>query len=149
MNVNNANKAAFLGMAIGTATHQLRKQILFKYVKLAGEDICFKCELPIETVAELSIEHKLPWLGISTELFWDLDNIAFSHLTCNRPHVYGSTKRRKIGPEGTAWCPDHEEFLPIEAFYKKNTRWNGVDTYCKVHSEQRDSRLRRKTGSMG
>ena len=45
-----------------------------------NEDICFKCKSKIKIVEELSIEHKLPWEGISIELFWDLDNIAFSHL---------------------------------------------------------------------
>ena len=39
----------------------------------------------IKTVEGLSIEHKTPWLDRENakELFWDLDNIAFSHLSCN------------------------------------------------------------------
>jgi uncharacterized protein YdaU (DUF1376 family) len=46
----------------------------------------------IETADELSIEHKLPWEGVSVKLFWSLDNIAFSHLRCNRNHRYHKSK---------------------------------------------------------
>lgn len=39
----------------------------------------------INTVEELSIEHKTPWLNSNNpkELYFDLNNIAFSHLSCN------------------------------------------------------------------
>ena len=76
-------KAAQLGMPWGTANNRLRKSIMFKYIKMAGDDICFRCEKVIERIEDLSIEHKLSWQGVSTQLYWDLDNIAFSHLSCN------------------------------------------------------------------
>ena len=60
----NMKKEATLGMSFGKAAHRLRKNILFNFVKRLGEDICFKCGRVIETVAELSIEHKLPWEGL-------------------------------------------------------------------------------------
>lgn len=74
-----------LGMDNSTASHQLRKLILFSLVKQTAQDICFRCQKKIETVEELSIEHKKPWLDSSNpiSLFFDLDNIAFSHLRCN------------------------------------------------------------------
>lgn len=40
-----------------------------------------------------SIEHIEPWIGVDPDLFWDLDNITFSHKKCNvvdRP--FGRTK---------------------------------------------------------
>lgn len=39
----------------------------------------------IETVKELSIEQKTPWLDSENpvSVFFDLNNIAFSHLKCN------------------------------------------------------------------
>src|SRR3954466_13344453 len=96
---HNEIKAEELGMPFGTASNRLRKLLLFHYVKKAGHDICFKCSTPIETVEEFSIEHKQPWLYISSDLFWDLDNIAFSHLKCNRPDRPRSySGHRKIGP---------------------------------------------------
>lgn len=74
-----------LGMNYSTAQNRLRKQILFKYIKLLNHDICFVCNQQIETIEELSIEHKIPWLDNENakELFWDEDNITFSHLKCN------------------------------------------------------------------
>ena len=70
-------------MPHGTANNRLRKSIMFKYVKMAGENYCFKCGAEIESVGDISIEHKEPWEGVSAELFFDLDNVAFSHLKCN------------------------------------------------------------------
>lgn len=79
-------KSQFLGMPYGTACGQLRKKILWKLVIKCGEDSCYRCNCKIETIEELSIEHKQPWEGVSKELFWDIDNIAFSHQKCNIPH---------------------------------------------------------------
>lgn len=83
MSRENKNKA--LGMSYGTACNRLRKMILFKLVKDLGLNICYQCGRPIETVDELSIEHKKAWLSSDNpvESFFNLDNIAFSHLTCN------------------------------------------------------------------
>ena len=74
-----------LGMDAATASHKLRKLILFSLVQQTGRDVCFKCQTNIETVGELSIEHKAPWLDSHDPVgvFFDLNNIAFSHLRCN------------------------------------------------------------------
>lgn len=74
-----------LGMPSGTATARLRKSILFQLVKETGRNICHQCGKVIETEEELSIEHKVPWLDSKDPvgLFFDLKNIAFSHLRCN------------------------------------------------------------------
>lgn len=80
-----AAKAAQLGMPIGTAMGRLRKMIMFQFVQKAGMDNCFRCGKKIETVHELSVEHKKTWLHSSDPvgLFFDLGNISFSHLKCN------------------------------------------------------------------
>ena len=74
-----------LGMPLGTASARLRKKILFSLLKENKKNICYQCGKPIESEDELSIEHKIPWLDSSNpkELFFSLDNIAFSHLVCN------------------------------------------------------------------
>lgn len=130
---SNQKKDATLGMSHGTANSKLRKNILFHLLKKHGENICFKCSELISRAEELSIEHKKPWEGRSADLFWDLDNIAFSHLRCNtRGKMYSEDYAlRKIGPEGTAWCTTHQKFLPVEDFYKNITRWNGLLGCCK------------------
>ena len=85
MDKNNEKKQAQLGMPIGTASAKLRKMVLFSLLKKHGENFCYQCNLEIETAEELSIEHKIPWLDSEDpiKLFFDLENISFSHLSCN------------------------------------------------------------------
>lgn len=85
MKKNNQKKNDLLGMSHGTASHRLRKEILFSLVCKLGENICYRCNEKIETVSEISIEHKQSWQSSSEPIktFFDLDNIAFSHLRCN------------------------------------------------------------------
>jgi hypothetical protein len=123
--------AAQLGVPQGTANSKLRKQLLFKYVQKAKDNVCYRCLKKIETVDDLSIEHIEPWEGRDAELFWDLNNIAFSHTRCNRPHTNGAERLRKVGPTGTSWCCRCKEFLPSELFGTKPSRYNGLADYCK------------------
>lgn len=73
-----------LGMNCGTAQHRLTRDMLFKLIQDIKQDICFHCKEKI-TREEFSIEHKVPWLDSINplELFFDLNNIAFSHKDCN------------------------------------------------------------------
>ena len=73
----------YLGIDKGTAMHRLKKIIMFELSKKAGMDRCHRCKLLITDVSEFSVEHIEPWLWNSVELFWDMNNIAFSHLSCN------------------------------------------------------------------
>lgn len=119
-------------MPHGTACNRLRKMVLFHLLQKHGEDFCFKCSGRIESAEELSIEHKQPWEGVSVELFWSLDNIAFSHLRCNRNHRHagGGAARRKVGPDGTAWCRSCKAFLPAAEFSRHRSRWNSLQPWC-------------------
>lgn len=82
MNNSNKRKAKQLGMPFGTAMGQLRKHILFSLIQETGKDLCYRCGEKL-TLDTCSIEHKKPWLDNDTKLFWDVGNIAFSHLSCN------------------------------------------------------------------
>lgn len=127
-----------LGMSHGAAAGQLRKRILFSLLSRLKENVCFKCGKEISTVDELSIEHKKPWENVSADLFWDLENIAFSHLRCNTAHTYhGGTPQRRTAPEGFSWCVGHKRLEPIGNFNADKSRWNGLQHYC------RESRLDR------
>jgi len=108
-----------VGMGIGSAAHKLRKMLLFQFVVQCGEDTCFQCGEKIEDIDDLSIEHKVPWLNSETprELFFDLDNIAFSHLKCN---VKAGDKR---GGTGTRSTLSEEERL--ERARERKRRWQG------------------------
>ena len=76
-------------------SHHLRRMVMFDLVKLCGMHICYQCLDEIEDIADFSIEHKIPWLDSENprELFFDLDNIAFSHVRCNT-----NAARRYKGP---------------------------------------------------
>jgi hypothetical protein len=91
----NQRKAKVLGENPSTAQHKLKKLVLFDILQTFGLDLCYRCELPIETVEQLSLEHIQPWLNAKNprETFYDLDNISFSHLTCNISHASKPTKK--------------------------------------------------------
>ena len=73
-----------LKMDVGTAQSQLKQMILWSLLQETGRTKCFVCkeEMSLET---FSIEHMEPWLDKENaiELFFNLQNISFSHLTCN------------------------------------------------------------------
>jgi hypothetical protein len=98
-------KSIKLGIPFGTASARLRKNVLFSLVKKCNENVCYRCGEKIEDVSELSIEHKIAWENSDDpiKLFYDLDNIAFSHLFCNisfsskRQVRHGTFYRYKMG----------------------------------------------------
>ena len=81
-----------------TASHRLKVDILFKFVIEAGNK-CFQCNKTL-TRQDFSIEHKIPWLDSDDpiKLYFDLDNIAYSHQSCNfsaarKPHKIWNSKK--------------------------------------------------------
>ena len=112
-------------MPFGTACGQLRKQVLYMVADKAGMLDCFVCSARIEEPDDLTIEHKAPWLDVDPGLFWDLDNIAFSHRGCNLPHRRGGSRKYQEGMANCKICG----VLPIEQFSIKT---NGYPrSYCK------------------
>lgn len=87
-----------LGMNPGTASHRLVKDILWSLIVETNKDFCYKCNAKL-TRETFSIEHKIPWLDSENplELFFDINNISFSHLKCN----VGSKRDPK---KGTGIC---------------------------------------------
>lgn len=82
---SNQKKYEKLGMPFGTANGRLKKNVMFDLVCKLRLNLCFHCNMEITNVDHFSIEHKVPWLNSDNpvELFFDLNNIAFSHLVCN------------------------------------------------------------------
>lgn len=91
----NKTKAKALGMPYGTAAGRLRKMVLFSLLRRVGENVCYRCQQPIEVIEELSLDHKKPWLNSVDPVddFFDLWNVAFSHLSCNVAHANKPTKQ--------------------------------------------------------
>ena len=113
--MSNEAKSRALNMNFGTASNRLRKLILFDLLQRFDLDQCFQCGQEIEDVDDLSIEHKEPWQGADDPraAFFNLDNIAFSHLRCN------------IGARQDAETANRQktECLRGHPFDEKNTYW--------------------------
>jgi len=84
-----------LGMNYSTAMSRLKKLILFDLIQKVGKDVCFQCGRIIEDSKDMSVEHKIPWKNNDPKLFWDLDNIEFSHFLCNSKA--GGLHRKNLG----------------------------------------------------
>ena len=133
---NSRKKSAKLRMPYNNARRILLKSILFDLIKKLNLDICYRCNQKIEIIEELSIEHKEAWLNSDNpiEKFFDLNNIAFSHLRCN--------KREILNPKhGTHSCYNHRHCrcqkctIAHRKMIMNNRKKNGRKKYP-VHSIQ-------------
>ena len=121
------NKMKILGTNPGTANTRLVRTILFTTLQKTNLNICFICDEKIELYVELTIEHKIPWeRNKSKELFWDQENIAFSHAKCNRAY----RKFRRIMP-GQNWCIGCRKAKSANQFTKDKSRSTGLLDRCK------------------
>lgn len=138
MTNSNALKAERLQMPIGTASNRLKKTILLRLLQRLDEDLCFRCSERIETVEQLSIEHKEAWLYAPDPVgsFFDLDNIAFSHLSCN----CSASK----GRPNVTHCPRGHEYT------EANMRTDNGSRHCKACHKitNRNWKRNSKTASM-
>jgi len=91
-----------LGMSFGAAANRLKKMIMYQMAGQLGRLTCFRCGTHIATVDEFSVDHKESWLDENADLFWSLENVAFSHLACNSGH-----KRHTVQKVG---CGTHTKY---------------------------------------
>jgi len=101
--MSNKKKSELLGVAHGTAQHRLRKSIMFMLVVETNKNICSHCKKIIDNIDHFSIEHISPWMSAEDpkESFYSLNNIAFSHLSCNssaasKPYQKYFTKEERL-----------------------------------------------------
>ena len=123
MSVNgNLKKNRLLGEPHGTAASRLRKMLLFRYVQMCGDDNCYRCGSKIETIGELSIEHKTAWQGATDPkaAFFNLDDVGFSHLRCNTKAVtpwnkkYETDEERRIAHNKNAAASKSRNYSPAK-----------------------------------
>lgn len=87
----------------GASSYKLYRTIMMHLAERLGLCLCFRCGKKIEKLREFSVEHKIPWVGHpdAATVFMDVNNIAFSHLSCNsraqrKPNkVFASELERK------------------------------------------------------
>lgn len=106
MEKNNKKKRNQLGMPLGTASHRLRKLIMFSLLNDLGRTRCYRCKKHIESAADLSVDHIESWLDSDDPVgkFFDISNISFSHLKCNSGA--GNKSRGREAEHGTKTCYD-------------------------------------------
>jgi len=140
-----SKKDKLLKMSHGTACYRLRKSIMFSLIKNTPLSVCYRCGERIVLIDEFSIDHKESWENADDPLqsFFDLDNIAFSHLKCNIAAAINPTHIKN--PEGHFGCWGHKQFLNKTLFKPstlKGPRNSGLCRKCK--SKQRKIVRQRK-----
>lgn len=118
-------KSKQLGINPSTAAGRLVKDILYKFVVETGNNECFQCgeDMSRDT---FSIEHKEPWLDSHDPvgLYFDLDNISFSHRSCNSGAARSAKKIYET----------KEEALQV---IRKKSRDRRRNSYCPVARRDR------------
>lgn len=110
MSVKN-KKQVQLGMNPSTAQGKLTRDILWSLVVKTNQDICCKCDKPMVRDT-FSIEHVKPWLDSEDPvgLFFDINNIKFSHLRCNVKDARSARKKYETPEEAkAAWMTKKNE----------------------------------------
>ena len=123
-----STKQEQLGMNPSTASHRLVKDILWSLIEKTEQDNCHQCGEKMQR-DNFSIEHKEPWLHSEkpAELYFDLDNISFSHLRCNvearRPYrVPCGTAGSYGGGCRCASCTDAHKIVRRQYYTKEKRR---------------------------
>lgn len=100
--MSNKEKSRALGINFSTAANRLRKMILWQLVVETGRNVCYRCDRQIERIEDFSIEHREPWQSANDPraAFFDLENIAFSHLRCNSGASASANKVKTHCPQG-------------------------------------------------
>ena len=116
-------KTKQLGMNPSTASNRLKKELLFSLAKELKINWCYQCGEEIETAKRMTIEHKTPWLDSDDPVgnFFSLDNIAFSHSSCN----YAAARQKEGAP-----CPS-------TTAYRKGCRCEGCKAARREYNRNR------------
>lgn len=105
-----------------TAQGRLVKDLLWDFIVKCSLDTCCKCGKKMSRDT-FSIEHLEPWLDSPDPLyyFFNIDNIGYSHLSCNvadnkGPRKYKDKEDSKSNHLRTSreWKASNRKYCPIE-----------------------------------
>ncbi|MEE9215520.1 MAG: HNH endonuclease [Thermodesulfobacteriota bacterium] len=101
MNNSALNKSKLLGMPHGTASHRLKKMILFNLAMKLNFLTCYRCTRLISNIDDFSIDHVKAWQQSKNPKlsFFDINNIRFSHSKCNRGAAKNVARKHKTDEE--------------------------------------------------
>lgn len=117
----NEAKSALLKMPFGTANGKLRKMLLFEFTRRLGLLQCHRCGEQIVSIDDFSMDHKIEWQSAADPIaaFFDLENIAFSHLSCNSS---AANRRRIHASASERHRAGHIRHRPKHAAYMRRKR---------------------------
>lgn len=110
-----SKKQMQLGMNPSTASGRLIKDTLWRLIVESKQDSCFQCGEKMSR-ENFSVEHKVPWLDSEDPLFlfFDQENISFSHHLCNLKAARRPAKK----------------YNSPEDRNKANRKYDQLRTYC-------------------
>ena len=138
-----------LGMSPGKARNRLVNSLLFYFAQTTNRDTCYRCNKLIESVNDFSLDHIKDWRnsGDPVELFFNLENIAFSHKSCNYSAARKLNKKGRI----TLTCANcNTAFQRLKSEYDHTKSKGRTNFYCnrqcffecKNYSELSDDEVR-------
>lgn len=112
--MSKCSKSQKLGMSFVTARYRLDRDLLFKFATQLGHK-CHRCggELTRDT---FSVDHIENWSKSDSpvEAFFDLDNIAFSHVHCNSKEMYDRVRKYENKEERRKANNNRRVYDPVE-----------------------------------
>lgn len=130
MSTHSQEKTKQLGLNFSTACGRLRKILLFSLAVELNRNVCYRCNRLIGSVDDFTIDHIIPWMYSEkpNELFFDIDNIAFSHGTCNSSHSRGQFNvKSQQGFKGVYFDSRRNRAKPYyaEIWHDNKKKWLG------------------------
>lgn len=127
-----------MGMPISNAHRKLHKDLIYFLAKKCDMLNCFVCSKHIDR-EELSIEHKNPWTYGDLDSFCNPENIAFSHIKCNKPHkIINGSVNIHYHNSNDNFCNTCKIIKPKEDFVKSKKYASGVTGECKKCKAKRN-----------
>ena len=125
-----------LGEYDATANYRLLRMLLWQLVVETGKDICFRCGERIIKRADFSVDHKEAWRSapVPRAAFFDLANIAFSHLGCNTGANSHSQKTH---------CKHGHEFTEDNTYHPPKRPKNRMCRAC-MRKRNKEARVRKE-----
>lgn len=90
------------------------------------------------------MDHMQNWIDADSSVFWDVSNVAFSHVLCNVRASRGHSNVHRSHPDGTHWCSKHKGYLPQSEFYVTRQSPTGLPYWCKGCKSEMNRKRSRK-----
>lgn len=104
-------RSALLGMPFNTAERRLRKSVIHELASQLHKNVCARCGDRIESPEDLALIHLQDWQDDPAN-FWDLTNIAFSHVGCEADRDDLRQEKQKMKRVEVKLEDEHGNLLP-------------------------------------